>query len=106
MNTNLERGEKMENLKEMVLTFIPKRQSDAVPGRELTALTGLSLRKLKQVITELRKTHPICSRETDGGGYWMAENESDVREFIMMIARRRNGYTKTINRMQRHLDDM
>ena len=96
----------MENLKEMVLTFIPKRQSDAVPGRELTALTGLSLRKLKQVITELRKTHPICSKETDGGGYWVAENESDVREFIMMIARRRNGYTKTINRMQRHLDDM
>ncbi len=96
----------MENLKEMVLTFIPKRQSDAVPGRELRALTGLSLRKLKQVITELRKTHPICSKETDGGGYWIAENESDVREFIMMIARRRNGYTKTINRMQRHFDDM
>lgn len=96
----------MKNLKEVVLTLIPKRQSDAVTGRELVALTGLSLRKLKQVITELRKTHPICSKETDGGGYWMAENENDIREFMMMIARRRNGYDKTINRMQRHLDDM
>ena len=96
----------MENLKEMVLEQIPDKRAEAIQGKELQALTGLSLRKLKEVISELRKAHPICSKETDGGGYWMAENESDIREFIMMIARRRKGYTQTINRMQRHLDDM
>jgi DNA-binding IscR family transcriptional regulator len=96
----------MENLKSMVLGLIPDKRAEAIQSKELQVLTGLPLRKLKEVITELRKEHPICSKETDGGGYWMAENENDIREFIMMIAKRRNGYTQTINRMQRHLDDM
>ena len=96
----------MENLKSMVLEKIPNKKVEAIKSRELQALTGLSFRRLKEVITELRKTHPICSKETEGGGYWIAENKSDIREFIMMIARRRDGYTQTINRMQRHLDDM
>ena len=96
----------MENLKNMVLELIPDKKAKAIQSKELRVLTGLSFRKLKEVITELRKTYPICSKEIDGGGYWMAENENDIREFIMMIARRRNGYTKTIDRMQRHLDDM
>lgn len=96
----------MEYLKSMVLELIPDKRMEAIQSKELQALTGLSLRKLKEVITELRKEYPICSKETDGGGYWMAENENDIREFIIMIAKRRNGYTQTINRMQRHLDDM
>ena len=96
----------MENLKDIVLEKIPNKRAEAIQGKELQALTGLPLRKLKEVISELRKTYPICSKEIDGGGYWMAENENDVREFIMMIAKRRDGYNKTIDRMQRHLDDM
>ena len=96
----------MENLKDIVLEKIPTKKVEAIQGRELQALTGLPLRRLKEVITELRKTYPICSKEIDGGGYWIAENEDDIREFIMMITRRRNGYNKTIDRMQRHLDDM
>ena len=96
----------MENLKSMVLEKIPNKKEEAIKSRELQALTGLSFRRLKEVITELRKTYPICSKETDGGGYWIAENKSDIREFIMMIARRRDGYTQTINRMQKHLDNM
>ena len=96
----------MENLKSMVLELIPDKKAEAIQSRELQTLTGLSFRKLKEVITELRKEHPICSKETDGGGYWIAENESDIREFITMMAKRRNGYTKTINRMRKHLDDM
>lgn len=96
----------MENLKDIVLEQIPNRRVEAIQSRELQARTGLPLRRLKEVITELRKEYPICSKEIDGGGYWIAENENDIREFIMMIAKRRNGYNKTINRMQRHLDDM
>lgn len=96
----------MENLKSMVLEKIPNKKAEAIQSKELQALTGLSFRRLKEVITELRKTHPICSKETEGGGYWIAENKSDIREFIMMIARRRDGYTQTINRMQKHLDNM
>lgn len=95
----------MENLKDIVLEKIPTKKAEAIQSKELQALTGLPLRRLKEVITELRKTYPICSKEIDGGGYWIAENEDDIREFIMMITRRRNGYNKTIDRMQRHLDE-
>jgi len=96
----------MEDLKSMVLELIPDKKAEAIQSKELQVLTGLSFRKLKEVITELREEHPICSKEIDGGGYWIAENESDIREFITMMAKRRNGYTKTINRMRRHLDNM
>ena len=96
----------MENLKDIVLEKIPAKKAEAIQSKELQALTGLPLRRLKEVITELRKEYPICSKEIDGGGYWIAENKDDIREFIMMIAKRRDGYNKTINRMQRHLDDM
>lgn len=96
----------MEHLKSMVLELIPDKRAEAIQSKELQALTGLPLRRLKEVITELRKEYPICSKEIDGGGYWIAESENDIREFIMMIAKRRNGYNKTINRMQRHLDSM
>lgn len=98
--------ENLKNLKDIVLEQIPNKRAEAIQSRELQARTGLPLRRLKEVITELRKDYPICSKETDGGGYWIAENEDDIREFIMMISRRRDGYNKTIDRMQRHLDDM
>jgi DNA-binding IscR family transcriptional regulator len=96
----------MEDLKSMVLELIPSKRAEAIQSKELQARTGLPLRRLKEIITELRKTYPICSKEIDGGGYWMAENKNDIKEFITMIKKRRDGYTQTIKRMQKHLDDM
>ena len=96
----------MEDLKSIVLELIPNKRAEAIQSKELQVRTGLPLRRLKEVITELRKTYPICSKEIDGGGYWMAENKNDIKEFILMIKRRRDGYTQTIKRMQKHLDDM
>ncbi len=93
----------MDQIMEVVLEQIPKRQADAVTSRTLMGLTGLSFRRLKQVITELRKEYPICAKETDGGGYWIAENEQDIRDFVAMIAARQRGYMDTITTMQRHL---
>ena len=65
--------------------------------------TGLSFRRLKEIISELRITYPICSRDTNGGGYWLAEDEKDIKEFISMISRRRDGYNKTIAIMENHI---
>lgn len=74
-----------------------------ITSKELIAWTGLSFRKLKVIITKLRQYYAIVSKETDGGGYWIAENTDDINNFINMIGRRMNGYQETINTMQKYL---
>lgn len=92
-------------MKERLLNLIPKEKEMAITSRELTSLTGIKLRQLKILITELRMEYPICSKETEGGGYWMAESDKDIKEFIKMISRRRDGYNKTIRVMQNHIGE-
>ena len=87
-----------------VLSLIPKDKASAITSKDLMSLTGFSFRGLKAIISELRRDYPICSKETDGGGYWIAENKDDVREFISMIARRRDGYNNTIDLMQNYME--
>ncbi len=93
------------NIQEQVLNLIPKKREDAITSKKLMNFTGLSFRHLKEIISELRITYPICSKETDGGGYWLAEDERDIKEFISMISRRRDGYNKTIAIMENHIND-
>lgn len=93
------------DIQEQVLNLIPKKREDAITSKELMNFTGLSFRHLKQIISELRIIYPICSRETNGGGYWLAEDERDIKEFISMISRRRDGYNKTIAIMENHIND-
>jgi DNA-binding IscR family transcriptional regulator len=93
------------DIQEQVLNLIPKKREDAITSKELMNFTGLSFRHLKEIISELRIIYPICSRETDGGGYWLAEDERDIKEFISMISRRRDGYNKTIAIMKNHIND-
>ena len=94
-----------EQLKERVLKLIPDTRSNAITSRELMRFTGLKFRMLKEIIAELRLLHPICSKETEGGGYWMAEDDGDIKEFVKMISRRRDGYNKTIDIMENHIAD-
>lgn len=91
-----------QDIKEQVLNLIPDSKDNAMTSKELMSFTGLKFRELKEIIAELRILHPICSRETDGGGYWMAENDNDIDEFVAMISRRRDGYNKTIAIMENH----
>lgn len=93
------------DIQEQVLNLIPKKREDAITSKELMNFTGLSFRHLKQIISELRIIYPICSRETDGGGYWLAEDERDIKEFISMISRRRDGYNETIAIMENHINN-
>lgn len=88
-----------ERLKAHVLSFIPKGRVNAVKQRDLCSYTGLKPRELKVVITALRKKYPICSKETEGGGYWIATSRDEVFTFIQMIKARQAGYKKTISSM-------
>lgn len=67
--------------------------------KTLSILTNLPYRKIKKIITKLRKEYAIVSKETLGGGYWIAENNQDIYNFIGMIEARKQGYEDTINKM-------
>ena len=92
-------------VKEQVLNLIPNNRKNAITSKDLIGFTGLKLRELKEIITQLRIEYPICSKETQGGGYWMAENAEDIKEFVKMMSRRRDGYNKTIEVMQNHIGE-
>lgn len=95
--------ESRDYYKQVLLSLLPQNKAEAIPGPELSRLMHLSYRAIKQIITELRLEHPICSQETGAGGYWMAENSQDIIEFVKMIERRRDAYNKTIQIMSHHI---
>jgi DNA-binding IscR family transcriptional regulator len=90
-------------LADTVLAAIPTSKEKAITSSELKNLFGISFRELKMIITILREKYPIVSKETDGGGYWLATIDEDIYDFIAMIARRRDGYNNTISTMQKYI---
>lgn len=86
--------------------LIPKERRNAITLGSICSFTGLKPRIVKELITELRVETPICSKETEGGGYWLAETNQDIEEFVNMIKRRRDGYNKTIEIMSQHRFDL
>ena len=94
-----------QDINERILNLIPDSKDNAITGKELMSFTGLTFRQIKEIIAELRMLHPICSRETNGGGYWIAETDEDIKGFVSMISRRRDGYNKTIAVMENHICD-
>ena len=89
-----------------ILDLIPKGYENAINLSDLVKLTNLSPREIKHIISDLRIDYPICSRETDGGGYWLTEKDSDIKEFVKMIERRRQGYDRTIEIMNNHIGEV
>lgn len=78
---------------------------NTVPLHQIRYYTGWSYRKIKQIITELRMFIPVCSKETGDGGYWIASSAAEVKAFVVMIKNRRDGYDRTITRMENHIGD-
>lgn len=99
--------EKYEELKLAILNKIKNADiKKPITSKILCNEFNISFRLLKRLITSLREDYPIVSKETNGGGYWIAENESDILNFINMITARRNGYDETIKKMNKHLKEI
>ena len=97
---------KTKNMKERIMELMPTQRCNAATTDYLTGHTGLSVRELKSGISELRMEYPICSQLTDGGGYWLAENWEQAKEFIAVMEARRAGLDKTISVFRDHYASM
>ena len=70
-----------------------------ITSKKLREECNISFRNLKRYITNLRTEYPIVSKETNGGGYWIAETDVDIVNFVSMIEARKKGYEETITKM-------
>ena len=96
---------KFEEICAAVLNEIKNFASKSKPIKLNTLCKEFSLtrRQMQKIMFELRKTYPIVAKETEGGGYWIAETEDDIVSYIHMMTNRIKGYTETINLMNAHL---
>lgn len=99
--------EKYEDLKIIVLNKIQNANKEKpITSKTLCNELNISFRLLKELITSLRADYPIVSKETNGGGYWIATTESEILSFINMINARKRGYEETIQKMNIHLKEL
>lgn len=99
--------EKYQDLKIMVLNKIQNVSKEKpITSKKLCNELNISFRLLKELITSLREDYPIVSKETNGGGYWIATTESEILSFINMINARKKGYEETIQKMNLHLKEL
>lgn len=97
--------EKYEELKLLVLTKIKNVNANTpITGKKLKEELNIPSRTVKSIITELREEYPIVSKETNGGGYWIATTDLEILEFIRMMEHRKQGYEKTIKKMIKFLN--
>lgn len=96
---------KLEYLRGQVLDALKTRATKEHPvtTKELREQCNTSPRELKRIITDLRQDYPILSRETNGGGYWISDNEADIQNFVLSLTKKVLHYQGTINIMNQHI---
>lgn len=74
----------------MIEEFLLKGKKNAIASQKLADLVGCkSVRELQEVIAEERAAGAvILSTCQDGGGYFLAQNAEEVREFVVTLERR------------------
>lgn len=92
--------EKFEELKILILNKIQNvNKQYPITSKKLCNDINIPFRVLKRCITSLRDEYPIVSKETNGGGYWIATTDEEILSFTNMIEARKKGYEETITKM-------
>lgn len=57
-------------------------RQNAMTTKQLMHLTGLSKREVTKAVERERRKHFICSRMTDGGGYYRPATTTEIMAYI------------------------
>lgn len=69
--------------------------------------TGLGDRAVRRAVHGLRlKGYPVCSITANPGGYWLVDNEDDLRYFIADLILQRDAFSKAIKKLENLLKDV
>ena len=91
-----------------IADYLPTGKQNAVPSKELADLLGFdTVRELQKSIERERQAGAvILSTCTDGGGYFLPANESEIREFIRTLSNRAKNTRRSMGGAQDALDEM
>lgn len=91
---------KLEYEEYTVFKLLVESSTDARSKAYLTSLTGYSERELKNIIKKIRlKGLPVCSRVSNGGGYWIEWNKKEFGRFVAQQKIEVEGYQKSLNNL-------
>lgn len=86
--------------------YLPTGKQNAVPSKELADMLGFdTVRELQKAIERERRTGAvILSTCTDGGGYFLPADESEIKEFIRTLSNRAKNTQRAIDSALLELD--
>lgn len=64
-----------------ILDFIPKGRENAIKRSKLILLTGLSDRKIRELIADARRETVIINLQT-GDGYYIPTTKEEIERFV------------------------
>ena len=81
-------------------SYLPKGRKNAVTIESLKHSTGFSRRVITDCMQYLRKEGiPVCSCNSQPGGYFIADNINDLLQYIKRLQIIRQGITDNLNEM-------
>ncbi len=91
-----------------IADYLPTGKQNAVPSKELADLLGFdTVRELQKAIERERQAGAvILSTCTDGGGYFLPADESEIKEFIRTLSNRAKHTRRSMESAQDALDKM
>lgn len=81
-------------------SYLPKGRKNAVTIESLKRSTGFSRRVITDCMQYLRKEGiPVCSCNSQPGGYFIANNQDEIMDYLERLIEIDSGITKTISIM-------
>ncbi len=80
----------------MIHEILSKGEKNAITGREICNLLGLTMRDVTAAVEkERREGWPICANTGSNPGYFLAETQSEMDRYCRSLAKRAGEIHKT-----------
>lgn len=91
-----------------IADYLPTGKQNAIPSKSLADMLGFdTVRELQKAIERERQADAvILSTCTANGGYFLPDNESEIREFIRTLSNRAKNTRRSMESAQDALDEM
>lgn len=91
-----------------ITDYLPTGKENAIPGKTLAEILGFdTVRELQKAIERERQAGAvILSTCTEGGGYFLPANETEIREFIRTLSNRAKNTRRSMESALDALDGM
>ena len=91
-----------------ITDYLPTGKENAIPSKTLAEILGFdTVRELQKAIERERQAGAvILSTCTEGGGYFLPANETEIREFIRTLSNRAKNTRRSMESALVALDGM